>query len=98
MDWLYAFNECHNNTKNLFVSTRYATIMKNSRNISINFNEKFDIYVNSVVKESESGGTCCVCYDETDIMETSCDHHICLPCVKEWMYRSVSCPVCRTIL
>ena len=98
LDWLHGFNECHAHTKNLFVSSRYATIMRHTRLIPINFNQKFDIYVNLLVTELPSGGTCCVCYDEDDIMKTECGHEICLPCVKEWMYRSVSCPVCRTIL
>ena len=96
MDWIHAFNECYGNTKNLFVSTRYATVMKHSRIMNINFNEKFDIYVNSIL--TEEGSSCCVCYETENIMKTNCQHEMCLSCAKEWMYRSVSCPVCRTIL
>ena len=98
MRWLYAFNQCYDNTKNLFVSTRYATVMRDAMCMDTNFNQQFDVYVNSLLSEKRSGGVCCVCYGDEDMMETKCNHDICLGCAKEWLYRSVSCPVCRTIL
>ena len=38
-------------------------------------------------------------YVESGVFNTvSCDHPFCKDCIREWMTRSATCPVCRTIL
>ena len=98
MDWLHAFNECYNETASSEVSAMYATIMRHTREFILSFEDKFDIYVGTLVDESHSrsGGECCVCYDTTEIVKTECDHTLCMNCMKEWTRRSTSCPMCRT--
>ena len=96
MDWLHAFNECYNETDSSEVSAMYATIMRHTREIILSFEDKFDIYVGTLVNESHNGGECCVCYDTTEIVKTGCDHTLCRTCLKQWTRRSTSCPMCRT--
>ena len=98
MDWLYAFSECYDGTDNSEVSAMYATIMRHTREIILPFEDKFDIYVGTLVDESRShsGVECCVCYETTEIVKTGCDHALCMICLKQWTRRSTSCPMCRT--
>ena len=56
MDWLHAFNECYNETDSSDVSALYATIMRHTRKIILSFEDKFDIYVGTLVDESRGGG------------------------------------------
>ena len=98
MDWLYAFNECHDETDNVDVSVMYATVLRHTRAIILSFDEKFDIFVGTVVSEYPGDGECCVCYDKTDIVKTECGHTLCIGCTKQWMRRSISCPMCRARL
>jgi len=96
MDWIYAFNECYNETDSSEVSEMYATIMRYTRENILPFETKFDIFVDTLVNNSHSGGECCICYDTTEIVKTQCDHTLCMNCMKQWMRRSTSCPMCRT--
>ena len=99
MGWMDAFGECYNNTKNLYVSTNYASRMHSTGAIDSNFEVKFDIYINSIAIPKDTQATCTVCFDESsDIIRTKCNHEFCLGCFRQWMQRSTTCPVCRTIL
>lgn len=96
MDWLYAFNECYNETTSSEVSTLYATIMRHTRGIILSFDDKFDIFVGTLADECHGDAECCVCYETTEIVKTQCEHTLCIDCMKQWMRRSTSCPMCRT--
>lgn len=99
MGWMDAFGECYTNTKNLYVSTQYASRMHSTGTINSNFEVKFDIYINSISEPVNENTVCSVCFDEgPDIMRTKCSHEFCLGCFRQWMQRSTTCPVCRTIL
>ena len=96
-NWLENYYECWQNTGNLLVSARFASsIFKNYEKQL--FDQKFEIYVNSRTTNEFVQGECGVCYTEQDVMVTECQHTFCIDCLKEWCNRSITCPVCRTIL
>jgi len=44
---------------------------------------------------------CCICYDSYSTMiETSCKHHYCINCLKQWLYSSteIQCAYCRQLI
>jgi|MDTC01.3.fsa_nt_gb hypothetical protein len=43
--------------------------------------------------------TCSIClqeYEYNDMSMTNCHHFFCESCLKEWLQKNLSCPVCRT--
>ena len=60
---------------------------------------KFEMYIESLFKDTRVREPCTICYKENSVFNTmSCDHPFCKDCIREWMTRSATCPVCRTIL
>ena len=94
--WLTNFYDAWENTHNLTVSAKFASSTFNRTAHTNPFHMKYEMYINSLVKETQ--GECSVCYGDGNVKETSCGHTLCLSCLGEWMHRSVTCPVYRTIL
>ena len=77
-DWIEYFHEGWDNTKNIYVSSNYATsLFKEEVPKSINFNRKFKVYVDSILQKGLDKDTCSICFDNTTIYSTDCDHKFC---------------------
>tara|TARA_R110000851_G_scaffold159236_3_gene302487 strand:+ start:594 stop:1076 length:483 start_codon:yes stop_codon:yes gene_type:complete len=98
-NWLENFYEHWNKTNDIAASTRFASATYSLNATVCNYEMKYEIYVESVFKDTRVREPCNVCYKESGVFNTvSCDHPFCKDCIREWMTRSATCPVCRTIL
>lgn len=97
--WLQSLHACWSNTRNLQVSTKYASHMYLDTELSLDFDKKFDSYVSTLVTENSTDTTeCGVCMEENELTQTKCGHTYCINCIRKWMTKSTTCPMCRTIL
>lgn len=49
-----------------------------------------------VVKDVD--GECGICYDIKPLIQTDCFHTFCEKCISEWIKKSDTCPMCRSII
>ena len=97
--WLESLHACWNDTKNLQVSTKYASHMYANNELRKPFGRKFEAYVGSLVTDNSTHNTeCGICMEETYLTQTKCKHTYCMTCINKWMKKSVTCPMCRSIL
>ena len=50
---------------------------------------------NIIINKSYNIDICCVCYEDCDTT-LKCGHQMCDKCIKEWIPRKNSCPMCRS--
>lgn len=52
--------------------------------------------VGPVLEEEAKNNKCSVCIGENEVkIKTSCGHYFCDTCLKTWMEKKISCPMCR---
>ena len=99
IDALNNFYEAWHNTNNISISTRFASGTYNVNDIVDKYDTKWDIYINTLLSKQVCSDPCSICFEEDNIFSTEqCGHPICTGCMKQWMVRAVTCPVCRTFL
>jgi len=99
MNWLNNFYEAWDRTHNISVSTRFASSIFSSNEHMHSHDKKWDIYINTLLSKQSSRDPCSICFEEDNIFTTEqCGHPMCKNCLKQWMVRAVTCPVCRTFL
>ena len=99
--WLNNFYEAWNNTHNIAVSTRFAseTFNLGSSTHLDKYDTKWDIYINTLLSKQGCSEPCSICFEDDNTFTTAeCRHPVCVGCMKQWMSRAVTCPVCRTFL
>jgi len=97
--WLNNFYEAWHKTNNISISTRFASGTYNVNDIVDKYDTKWDIYINTLLSKQVCSDPCSICFEEDNIFSTEqCGHPICTGCMKQWMVRAVTCPVCRTFL
>lgn len=98
-NWLQNFHEYWNITRDIIGSTRFASATYSLNSTVCNYNMKYEMYIESLFKDNRVREPCTICYRDNSVFNTTvCDHPFCKDCIKEWMTRSSTCPVCRTIL
>ena len=98
-NWLTNFYEHWEVTHDIAASTRFASATYSLNQTICNYEMKFEMYIESLFKDTRVREPCTICYKENSVFNTmSCDHPFCKDCIREWMTRSATCPVCRTIL
>ncbi|KAI5184808.1 E3 ubiquitin-protein ligase synoviolin [Nematocida homosporus] len=59
--------------------------------------KELEKYPNVPKSEITDDGLCLICHDEMEVAKRlECSHLFHLACLKEWLHRQQSCPVCRT--
>ena len=43
-------------------------------------------------------GECGVCYDKKSLIKMNCSHSFCSDCISEWIKKSNTCPMCRSVI
>ena len=98
-NWLTNFYEHWQKTYDIAASTRFASATYLLNQSTCNYEMKYEIYIESLFKDTRVRDPCTICYRENGVFNTQvCDHPFCKDCIRKWMERSATCPVCRTIL
>ncbi|KAI5172987.1 E3 ubiquitin-protein ligase synoviolin [Nematocida sp. LUAm3] len=59
--------------------------------------KEIEKYPDVIHSEMTSEGICLICHEEMEIgKKLECTHIFHLACLKEWLHRQQSCPICRT--
>jgi len=97
--WVHLFHEGWHQTKNIYVSSNFATAVFRHPNIeTYNFEKKHKLYTSAKLDSDPTLSTCGICLEDRRVYKTECDHTFCKNCMKEWLLRSTTCPQCRRIL
>ena len=58
------------------------------------------MYTELTSEEMEEDTLCSVCYESTDrvMVKTKCNHIYCEKCLKEWLRKKTTCPICMNDL
>jgi DNA repair protein RAD5 len=75
------------------VRTNYQTYINESR-----FMLRILETINSDTLENDEEKTCLICFEVTDLTLTKCGHLFCRLCIKEWLNRNNSCPMCKKLI
>ena len=63
---------------------------------------KKQLLLNNVEKKRTSVkgkiGECGVCYDMKPLIKMNCSHSFCNGCISEWIKKSNTCPMCRSVI
>lgn len=78
--------------KGVLVYNKTMCELNNLKELFISNSVKKEIVVKYV------GGECGICYDIKQLIETNCLHTFCEKCISEWIERSDTCPMCRSII
>ena len=76
---------------------KYYNMLMNSRSIFVEsqLNESFqNIKLNTTLGENESS-LCPICTENKVDISLPCSHFFCNGCIKTWLVKSESCPLCR---
>ena len=98
-DWLYNFYQHWNKTKNVAGSSKFASATYTLNSTNYNYEMKYEMFIESLFKDYRAREPCTICYRTNQVYKTvECDHSFCKECIRKWMSRASTCPVCRTIL
>jgi hypothetical protein len=97
--WVHLFHEGWDNTKNIYVSSNFATaIFRHPDIANYNFDKKHKLYTSIKLNSGPILDTCGICLEDRRVYRTECEHAFCKNCMQEWLLRATTCPQCRRIL